>query len=202
MAYPHRDIVKAAIEKYENIAEYNGIYPCTLADNDLLAVTTNIYGWKVRFRVYSPAHKGEKGFIGYHILKSPYKLSRAGRYKVYFYPGYGHGTHPRPKIGRYVGETETQVAFSFRDGTITYVSKPELWNRVEPVVTMIKGNTIDGYDLYHGYDENGECIYNIVPEGSSAPSTGYYDEKYIAQVKGVDPEHFGDDLYEMWDNAE
>jgi hypothetical protein len=54
---------------------------------------------------------------------------------------------------------------------------------------MTKIHTENGYDFYIGiYDkDNGDrcTIYNIVTEGASAPSAGYFNMLYIEKVKGI-----------------
>jgi hypothetical protein len=50
---------------------------------------------------------------------------------------------------------------------------------------MKKVETHDGYDFYiaEGYSLN--IVYNIVPEGSPAPVSGYFDRESIEKIKGV-----------------
>jgi len=45
------------------------------------------------------------------------------------------------------------------------------------------------YDLYVG-DDNGKSVYNIIPKGEDAPTTGYYDKEYICKVKHIDTKWF------------
>lgn len=50
---------------------------------------------------------------------------------------------------------------------------------------MYKVITANGYDYYEGVDEKtGDKYYNLVPEGSPAPSGGYAAE-YICAIKKV-----------------
>lgn len=51
-------------------------------------------------------------------------------------------------------------------------------------MVLTKVNTFGGYDYYRGESEKG-TIYNIVPQGSPAPSGGYYNKTYICAVKNL-----------------
>lgn len=48
---------------------------------------------------------------------------------------------------------------------------------------MKKVSNFKGYNFYMGII-NGEKLYNIVPEGQNAPTTGYPHAAYISRIKG------------------
>jgi hypothetical protein len=53
---------------------------------------------------------------------------------------------------------------------------------------MIKVGTYNGYDFYmemYPCDTRYETMYNIVPENSPAPESGYTKKEYIEKIKGV-----------------
>lgn len=52
--------------------------------------------------------------------------------------------------------------------------------------------TVNGYDFYRGQDEDGQSIFNILPEGSKVPDAGYYEVDYISHIKNQDPKVWGD----------
>jgi len=53
---------------------------------------------------------------------------------------------------------------------------------------VIRKETHDGYDFYTGYlnsERIGEQCFNIVPQGSPAPTGGYVSREWVEKVKGV-----------------
>ena len=50
---------------------------------------------------------------------------------------------------------------------------------------MKKVLTKHGYDFYVGQWYSDSPIYNIKPEGSEQPKSGYYNYEYLEKIKGV-----------------
>ena len=56
---------------------------------------------------------------------------------------------------------------------------------------------LNGYDFYICGDSNG-MLYNIVPEKSPAPASGYHNRQYIEKIKGIKfPDRYQPTLHGM-----